>query len=166
MEKILCPTRGGEESYPNQDKAIEFAAQRGCEILFLYVSNVNFLLNLRTSMMVKNIQNDLDDMSEFMLTMAQERAERKNVRAQICLKRGAFFQALADVIREYEIKTVFLGSSGEDKGLTNEDYMSGLVNKLRSDFDGLEIIIALEGEIVRHVDEHSASVQQNTGTTH
>jgi hypothetical protein len=151
MEKILCPTRGGEESYANQDKAIEIAAERDCEVLFLYVSNVNFLLNLRTPMMVKNIQNDLDDMGEFMLTMAQERAEKQDVKAQICLKRGAFFQALSEVIKEYQIKTIFLGSSGEDKGLTTEDYMSGLVDKLQSEYEDLEIIIALEGQIVRHV---------------
>jgi len=156
MEKILCPTRGGEESYANQDKAIEIAAERGCEVLFLYVSNVNFLLNLRTPMMVKNIQNDLDDMGEFMLTMAQERAEKQDVKAQICLKRGVFFQALSEVIKEYQIKTIFLGSSGEDKGLTNQDYMSGLVDKLRSEFENLEIIIALEGKIVRHVGETPA----------
>jgi hypothetical protein len=151
MEKILCPTRGGEESYANQDAAVQIANERGCEILFLYVSNVDFLLNLRTPMMVKNLQDDLDDMGEFLLTIAQERAEEKDVKAEICLKHGVFYAALCEVINEFKIPTLFLGSSGEDSGYTDEDYMSGLVNKLREDFEDLEIIISLEGRIVRHV---------------
>ena len=159
MEKILCPTRGGEESYPNQDKAIEIASERGCELLFLYVSNVNFLLNLRTPMMVKNIQEDLDDMGEFLLTMAQERAEKNNTRAQICLKHGVFHQALTEVIKEEHVHTLFLGSSGEDKGLTTEGYMSGLVDKLRSEFEDLEIIIARDGKIIRHVGGEKSDAQ-------
>lgn len=147
----MCPTRGGEESYPNQDKAIEIAVERGAEILFLYVSNVNFLLNLRTPMMVKSIQDDLEDMGEFMLTMAQERAEKRGVKADICLKRGVFHDALVETIKKNEIQTLFLGSSGEDSGLTTEGYLSGLVDKLRSEIEELEIIIARAGRIIRHV---------------
>jgi hypothetical protein len=40
---ILCPTRGGKGSYPNQDRAIAIAKERGAEILFLYITNVEFL---------------------------------------------------------------------------------------------------------------------------
>ena len=151
MSKILCPTRGGEESHANQDKAIEIAADRNDEILFLYVSNINFLLSLRSPMMVKNIQNDLDDMGEFLLTIAQERAEAKQVKADISLKQGAFYTALSEVIKERHIETLFLGSSDEQKGYTDEGYMTDLVKKLRADFENLEIIISFEGEIVQHV---------------
>ena len=37
---ILCPTRGGQASYPNQDLAIAIAKEREVEILFLYITNV------------------------------------------------------------------------------------------------------------------------------
>ena len=40
---VLCPTRGGEGSYPNQDQAIAIATERGADLIFLYVSDVHFL---------------------------------------------------------------------------------------------------------------------------
>ena len=40
---ILCPTRGGKGSYSNQDRAIALAKERGAEVLFLYITNVEFL---------------------------------------------------------------------------------------------------------------------------
>ena len=40
---ILCPTRGGEASYANQERAIALAVEREAELIFLYVSNVHFL---------------------------------------------------------------------------------------------------------------------------
>jgi hypothetical protein len=151
MKKILCPTRGGEESYPNQDKAVQIASARGWEIMFLYVSNVDFLQNLRTPRMVQNLQDDMEDMGGFLLTMAQERAKKQHVEAKICLKRGVFHQALSEVIKDQEITTLFLGSSGEDQGVTTTGYLSDLVDKLRGKYSSLEIIIAMNGEIIRHV---------------
>jgi hypothetical protein len=150
MNKILCPTRGGEASQINQDKAIEIAAERGWKIVFLYVSNVGFLRNLRTAMMEKQILNDLDDMGEFILSMAQERAEKKNVESEICLKHGVFFTALKEAAEEYETGAVFLGSSAEDEGYTTKGYLDNLVEHV-CEFADLEIIIARKGKIVKHV---------------
>ena len=154
--KILCPTRGGEASYSNQDKAIEIAAERGCSIVFLYVSNINFLLNLRSPMMAKNIQEDLDDMGEFLLTVAQERAEKKNVKAEIVLKHGGFYNALKDVIEEERISTLLIGSSVDDKGYTTSEYLNHLVGKIR-EISNVEIFITNQGEIVKHVKAEDSS---------
>ena len=150
MKKILCPTRGGEDSYINQDKAIEIAAERGLDILFLYVSNVGFLLNLRTPMMAKVIQNDLDDLGEFILTIAQERAEKKNVTTEICLKHGIFFNALRETIEENDIEALFLGSSSEDEGFTTTGYLDNLIDQIY-EFANIETIVALKGKIIKHI---------------
>ena len=147
--KILCPTRGGEASYSNQDKAIEIAAERGCSIVFLYVSNINFLLNLRSPMMAKTIQDDLDDMGEFLLTIAQERAEKKDVQAEIVLKHGAFFNALKEVIEEEHISTILIGSSVDNKGYTTSEYLENLVRKIQ-ELANIEVFITQHGEIVKH----------------
>jgi nucleotide-binding universal stress UspA family protein len=147
--KILCPTRGGEASYSNQDKAIEIAAERGCTIVFLYVSNINFLLNLRSPMLAKNIQDDLDDMGEFLLTIAQERAEKKNVKAEIILKHGGFYNALKEVIEEEKISTLLIGSSVDEKGYTTTEYLENLVGKIR-EISNVEIFITNQGEVVKH----------------
>lgn len=150
MKKILCPTRGGEGSYINQDKAIEIAAERGLDILFLYISNVGFLLNLRTPLMAKVIQNGLDDLGEFILTIAQERAEKKNVTADICLKHGIFFNALKETIEENDIETLFMGSSSEDEGFTTTEYLDNLIEHVH-EFADLEIVVARKGKIIKQV---------------
>ena len=36
-KRILCPTRGGQDSQPTHQKAIEIALDRGAELIFLYV---------------------------------------------------------------------------------------------------------------------------------
>ena len=43
MGRILCPTRGGEGSYRTQDAAIAMAKERGDELVFLYVVDLDFL---------------------------------------------------------------------------------------------------------------------------
>ena len=106
---ILCPTRGGKDDYPNQDRAVALAKERGVEVLFLYISNVEFL-GLTAAPKLIDIEHELDEMGEFMLTMAQERAEKAGVDASTLVKHGHFLEALAEVIGEYEISTVILGT--------------------------------------------------------
>lgn len=65
--KILVPTRGGESSYPNQDKAIEIAKQKGADILFLYITNIEFLEKVSRPVIVD---------------IAQERAGKAGVKAE------------------------------------------------------------------------------------
>lgn len=152
MNRILCPTRGGEDSYKNQDTAIELAKERGWNLTFLYVSNVDFLLNLSSPMMVKSIQDDLDDMGEFLLTIAQERAEKQGVQADITLEHGVFFDALKKTITEQDIDTLMLGSSQENEGHTNRSYLDDLIDHILN-FKKIEIIVTYEGQILKHVNK-------------
>lgn len=71
---ILCATRGGESSHNTQDYAIKIAQERDVDILFLYVSNVEFLRNV-APVKYQDVQEELDKMGEFLLLMAQERAK-------------------------------------------------------------------------------------------
>jgi nucleotide-binding universal stress UspA family protein len=152
MNRILCPTRGGEDSYKNQDKAIELAKERSWGLTFLYVSNVDFLLNLSSPMMVKSIQDDLDDMGEFLLTIAQERAEKQGVQADITLEHGIFFDALKKTLLEQDIDTLMLGSSQENEGHTNRSYLDELIGHIL-ELKKIEIIVTYEGQVIKHVNK-------------
>jgi len=72
MTNILCPTRGGKESHPNQDFAIELAKERGADLLFMYVSNIQ-LISRSGPPIVVDIEEELDELGDFLLAMAQER---------------------------------------------------------------------------------------------
>jgi hypothetical protein len=72
MTTILRPTRGGEASYPNQDRAIKLAKERDADLLLLYVANVHFLDRLAGPVIV-DVETELEEMGEFLLALAQER---------------------------------------------------------------------------------------------
>lgn len=150
MTTILRPTRGGHASYPNQDRAIAIAKERGADLLFLYVSNVRFLDRVASPVLV-DVETELEELGEFLLAMAQERAEKAGVRAEAVVRRGEFRQALEEVIREYEVATVVLGSAAGGTSVTPPGYLEDLVQAILAE-TGVEVIVVHEGEIVeRHI---------------
>jgi nucleotide-binding universal stress UspA family protein len=143
--KILCLTRGGEASYPNQDGAIAIAKDLDEELLFLYISSVQFLDHSAAPKVV-DIESELDEMGEFLLVMAQERARKAGVIADILVRRGNFSEVLKDVVQEYPIKTVILGSSTGDTGVITEEYISEITEEISRDND-VDFIILKDGNI-------------------
>jgi nucleotide-binding universal stress UspA family protein len=143
---ILCPTRGGEGSYPNQDRAIAIAKARGVGVLFLYISNVEFL-DLTASPVLVDVEHEMDEMGEFMLAMAQERAEKVGVPASAIIKHGRFREALIEAIREFQIDTVVLGSSAGGTGIVTMSYVEDLIDEI-SGKTGVEFIVVDQGNVV------------------
>ncbi len=139
--KILVPTRGGESSYPNQDKAIEIAKQKGADILFLYITNIEFLEKVSRPVIV-DIAQEIDDMGEFLLVMAQERAGKAGVKAETLVKRGAFREAMETVIDEEEVDMLILGSASvdEETGHTTMDFIKTL-NQSIADTYKIEVVV-------------------------
>ena len=144
---ILCPTRGGKESFPNQDRAIALANERGADLLFLYITNVEFL-GLTAAPILIDIEDELDEMGEFMLAMAKERAEKANVNADTLVQRGQFNTVMVNVIEEYPIDTVVLGISASGTGVVTAEYIRALVDEIGSK-TGVEFIVVHNGEIVK-----------------
>ena len=148
MTTILCPTRGGEASRPNQDRAIAIAKERGARLLFLYVSDVRFLLRFASAKVV-DVEAELEEMGEFLLTMAQERAEKAGVRSRAIVRSGVFREALGKVIQEHEVASVVLGTAAGGTGITSPDYLKELVDWILREH-GIEVIVLYQGEIVEH----------------
>lgn len=145
MRTLLAPTRGGEASYPNQDLAIRLAKEKGAKLVFLYISDVRFLGSLSISF-VRDLERDLADMGEFLLTMAQERAEKEGYSAETVVRRGNFGQALRDVISEIGATHVLIGAP-TGTGLTDWDYLNDLTGRLVHEL-GVFVYVADAGEIV------------------
>ena len=157
---ILAPTRGGRASYPNQDRAIEIAKERGASILFLYVTDVRFLGRTASPILV-DIETEIDEMGEFLLTMAQERASEAGVKAEITVRRGMFREVLKEIMEERKIDAVVLGSSAEGTGFTTQDYIEALSAKMSSS-TGIEFIVVHEGKILStHKSGPPADIREN-----
>ena len=144
---ILCPTRGGKGSYSNQDRAIAIAKERRAEVLFLYITNVEFL-GLTAAPKLIDIETELDEMGEFMLAMAQERAEKANIKALTLVQRGHFREVLVDVMEEHQIETVVLGSSAGGSGVVTAEYIRELVDEIGGKTE-VEFIVVYQGEIMK-----------------
>ena len=87
MGKILCATRGGEDSQRTQQAAIALAKEQGDELIFLYVADASFLDRIAAAVVV-DVQAELEQMGRFQLAMAQEQAAEQGVDAQIAIRHG------------------------------------------------------------------------------
>lgn len=148
MNTILCTTRGGEASYPNQDRAIQLAKEQASPLIFLHVTNIEFLDRLSSPVLV-DVESELIHMGEFVLAMAQERAEKAGIEADTVCKSGDLKQALEEVIEEFNIHTVVLGSPEGETALTTESYLQGLIQTLL-ETQGVEVIVVYKGEVIEH----------------
>lgn len=142
--KILVPTRGGETSYPNQDKSIALAKEKSAEILFLYITDVKFLDKVARPVTV-DIAQEIDDMGEFLLVMAQERAAKQGVKSSTLVKRGEFRQVMESVIDEEQVDMLILGSPDEDTGHTTVDFIKSLSESIANDHN-IDVIVLGGGE--------------------
>ena len=155
MATILYPTRAGDGTYRNLDRAAELAREQNAELLLLYVSNVRFLDHFAAPVPVGLIEEELDELGEFLLAMAQERAEKSNIKVAAIVRHGAFRQALKDVIDEHGVAIVILGRPTHDTSNTTTEYISNAAQMLVSDL-GVEVYVVDDGKFV----EHYASVEE------
>jgi nucleotide-binding universal stress UspA family protein len=109
MGKILCATRGGEASYRTQDAAIALAKERGDELLFLFVVDTHFLDRAGRAVRPDVVAEEMSRMGEFLLAMAQERAQEQGRAADYLLRRGEFRDELKAAAREEGVDLVVLG---------------------------------------------------------
>lgn len=108
MGLILCATRGGEASYRSQQVAISLAKERGDEIIFLYIINLDFL-DKTSAPIVVDIENELEQMGRFFLLMAKERAVEEGVEVRTLIRRGDVREEIIRVAMEEQVTLVVLG---------------------------------------------------------
>ncbi len=147
MKTILFPTRGGQTSYPNQDAVIALAKEWNAKLIFLYVSNVQFLEKLGYVRYTKVVQNELEDMGEFLLAMACERAEKAGWKADAVVRQGAFLEAVNEVIREHQVDTFVIGAPGATHAVTTTDFLQNLIQEVREAHQ-IEVLVIQDGDVI------------------
>lgn len=147
MATVLYPTRGGDRTHRNQDRAAALALERDANLVFLYVSNVSFLDRLGGTARVDILEEELDELGEFLLAMAQERAERNGLKTERVVRHGRFRLALGEVIEEYGVTTLVLGRPAHDAAITTIEYISRAAQTMAADH-GIEVFVVHEGEVV------------------
>jgi nucleotide-binding universal stress UspA family protein len=149
MATILSPTRGGESSVLNQDRAIALAKERNAELIFLYVSDVQFDDELPQETRV-NVGAELEDLGQFILSMAKERAIQENQQVETLVLSGNFRQVLDKVIQENNVDMLILGSPVEAGSFTTPVFLQKLSSELANKYS-LEVILLRAGEILETI---------------
>jgi hypothetical protein len=78
-------------------------------VVFLYVVDTQFLGYTSHAVRPDVVATEMEHMGEFLLIMACERAQRRDVEASYRVKRGALLEALAATAVEEGVSMVALG---------------------------------------------------------
>jgi nucleotide-binding universal stress UspA family protein len=108
MSGIVCAIRGGPASQPTISRAIVLAQETGLPLRFLYVVNLDFLSQTPTSR-VHTISQEMHQMGEFILLMAQEAAARQGVIAERVVRHGSVGEELIGLCHELDADYLVLG---------------------------------------------------------
>ncbi len=108
MPGIVCAIRGGPASQPTITKAITLAQETGLPLYFLYVVNLDFLSQTPTSR-VHTISQEMHQMGQFILLMAQETSARQGVSAEGVVRHGRVGEELIGLCHELEADYLVLG---------------------------------------------------------
>lgn len=115
MSGIVCAIRGGKSSQPTINQAIQTALQTNLPVYFLYVLNLDFLKKGSQSR-VHTITEEMQELGEFILLAAQDKAERQGVNAQGVIREGDIVEdEIISLCHEITADYVILGRPQEAK---------------------------------------------------
>lgn len=147
MKTILYPTRGGQTSYLNQDAVIKLAKEEKAKLIFLYVSNVQFLEKLGYVSHTKVVQEELEEMGEFLLAMACERAEEAGWKAEVIVRQGIFLEAVNEVISEHQVDIFVIGAPGSRNAVTTTGFLQNLIREIE-ETNQIEVLVIQDGHLI------------------
>jgi nucleotide-binding universal stress UspA family protein len=108
MAGIVCAVRGGPHSRVTIGRAISLARETGLALHFLYVVNLDFLTHT-TSSRVRTISEEMRQMGEFILLVAQSEALVKGVTAETVVRQGNVGEEIVNLCRELAADYLVMG---------------------------------------------------------
>jgi nucleotide-binding universal stress UspA family protein len=108
MSGIVCAVRGGPDSRPTIEKAIDLAKENGLALYFLYIVNIDFLDHTIRSR-VQTISQQMQQMGEFILLTAQATAKEKGIDAQGIVRHGNVTEEISALCHELKADYLVIG---------------------------------------------------------
>jgi nucleotide-binding universal stress UspA family protein len=139
MGKILCATRGGEESEETQAAAIALTREQGHTLVFLYVADASFLDRIAAPLVV-DVEGELERMGRFQLAIACEQAAAQGVEAQAVVRHGHLQTELVAAARDLGATLVVLGRPRERAPVFDDEALDSFATQLRNE-TGVEVRI-------------------------
>jgi len=146
MSGIVCAVRGGPGSKPTINKSIELANQTGLTIHFLYVVDLDFLTHTSSSR-VHTITTEMDQMGEFILLVAREKAENQGIEADGAVRHGRVQEEIISLCKELQADYVILGQpqTREEENVFTRDLLQKFIERVEKE-SGAKVMLAARGE--------------------
>jgi nucleotide-binding universal stress UspA family protein len=140
MGLILCATRGGEASYLTQQAAIALAKENGDEIVFLYIIDLHFLDKIAAPIVV-NIENELEQMGQFFLLMAKERATEQGVEVRTITRRGKVREEIIKAVLDEGATRVVLGRPVGKQSAFQESSLNSFTAEIERVTEAIPVLV-------------------------
>ena len=145
MGGIICAIRGGPSSQSTITHAIEIAKQINQPLYFVYIVNLDFLAqNERYPKHFVDVE--LEQMGEFILLLAKEKAAKNEVAAHCMIRHGNVLVELATACRENNCDTIILGRPEGHSSLFSHDTLGHIQQTLEADTGATIVWVGEEAE--------------------
>ncbi len=146
MSSILCAIRGGPESQITLNKAMEMASQQNLILNLVYVVNLDFLSTI-TGVNSSVAEEELHSMGEFILEIAQEEAQDKNIETKSFIRQGNIAEEIIKLANEINADYIVLGKrkATQEQATTEQSVVLDFIEKIALETTA-KIVIA-ENEI-------------------
>jgi hypothetical protein len=104
----VCLVRGGEAGRNTQEQAIEYARGTGKKLVFLHIINPAGLV-LENEKMLEPVLQEQTWLARVSLSQARQRAERRGMKADMAIRKGAFVETVEAYVEEKSVERVYLG---------------------------------------------------------
>ena len=144
-KRILCPTRGGQDSQPTHQKAIEIALDRGAELIFLYVFDQRAIQQVATPIVI-NVSSQMDHMRAFLRNTAQREAIKAGVRARVLVRAGSLREQIQSIANEQRVDLIVMGNPSEKSSLFKREALRVLADEIEAE-TGIEVLALTDQEV-------------------
>jgi nucleotide-binding universal stress UspA family protein len=141
MSAILCPVRGGPDSQPTIQRALELAQEKNLEVVFLYVVNLDFLAHTASSRS-QVITQELTQLGKFILGAAQDRADQAGVASKAEVRHGKVVELIKELSHEINARYIVLGAPRHEReqNVFERPQMTDFATRLQAE-TGAEIVL-------------------------
>lgn len=117
VEHILCAVRGTPESRTTVTEAINMALEAGARLTFVYVVDAEFKARTTVSSPLSVIYGELVSMSEFLMLILADRAQRRGVsQVDFIIREGNVRRQLCQVVTETDAEVLVMGTPARGPG--------------------------------------------------
>ena len=147
MSGIVCAIRGGPDSQPTIQKAIEVAIETGLPVYFLYVVNLDFLTHTASSR-VRIISEEMEELGDFILKSTQAEARDKGITAEGIIRHGNVGEEINSLCHELDADYVVLGKprGKSDKDIFTHEQLVQYAHQVEA-LTGAEVVFSWRDEI-------------------